>query len=251
MRIPTGEQNVLLILCDISGYTRFMVANKHARMHTYAVITELIRAILKSVREPVRVSKLEGDAVFLYLTLPGGDVELNQRAGSILALLDSIFRAFETRLAELEESNICPCEACANVSQLQLKIIVHYGVALLHNIGAFSELSGIDVILAHRLLKNSVERERYVLITEPARSLVPDDQDNGIESQESYDDLGTIKTFVYSPLLSASTLPEPQKPRRYATLFHQVKNDLLKIYHSRLMALRLKRPLQLHHLPEA
>jgi hypothetical protein len=250
MKTRSSEQNVLLILCDISGYTRFMTANQHARMHACAVITELIRAVMKNAQKPMRVSKLEGDAVFLYLPVANGN-DLKRQSESIRQRLNRIFAAFELRLAELEQSNICPCEACTNVSQLKLKIIVHYGLAMQHAIGPFTELSGVDVILVHRLLKNAVERDRYLLLTEAAQAILMETDLEGAAGEETYDDLGTFKTFVYEPPFGNTAAPAPVEPRRYATRYHQVRNDLLKIYHSRLMALGLKRPPQLNHLLQA
>jgi hypothetical protein len=56
----------LFVLCDISGYTRFMTEHREALFHAYVVISELMRAVLGQSKAPLRVMKLEGDAVFLY-----------------------------------------------------------------------------------------------------------------------------------------------------------------------------------------
>ena len=60
------EKKVVLIIADISGYTRFMVTNKTSLIHSQVIITELIKTIIKQVEIPLKVSKLEGDAVFTY-----------------------------------------------------------------------------------------------------------------------------------------------------------------------------------------
>ena len=46
--------------------------------------------------------------------------------------------------------------ACANLGTLDLKFIVHHGEFLIQNIGANQELVGSEVIVAHRLAKNTV-----------------------------------------------------------------------------------------------
>ena len=57
---------VLLIIADISGYTRYMTANAKTLAHSQTIITELVETIVKQSELPLEVSKLEGDAVFLY-----------------------------------------------------------------------------------------------------------------------------------------------------------------------------------------
>jgi len=54
-----SEARVVLILADISGYTKFMVENQLSAMHGQMVITTLIETILREVDIPLnsRVSK--------------------------------------------------------------------------------------------------------------------------------------------------------------------------------------------------
>ena len=69
--MANDEKAVLLALCDISGYTRFMVAHREALAHGQVIITELMQALLREANLPLVVAKLEGDAVFLYAVLSG------------------------------------------------------------------------------------------------------------------------------------------------------------------------------------
>src|SRR5437764_121901 len=48
-----GEKNVILLLADISGYTRFMTAHEKALAHSQIVIKELIESILEQVELPL------------------------------------------------------------------------------------------------------------------------------------------------------------------------------------------------------
>src|SRR5947208_12825941 len=63
---------VLLIIADISGYTRYMTANAKTLAHSQTIITELVKAIITIVELPLEVAKLEGDAVFLYCRKQNG-----------------------------------------------------------------------------------------------------------------------------------------------------------------------------------
>jgi hypothetical protein len=64
--MESAEHKVILIVADISGYTQFMVSNQTSLGHAQVVISELIKTIIKQVEIPLEISKLEGDAVFLY-----------------------------------------------------------------------------------------------------------------------------------------------------------------------------------------
>ena len=63
--VEAREQGVVLILADISGYTKFMVANQTAAVHGQVIITLLIETILAEVDIPLTLHGIEGDAVFL------------------------------------------------------------------------------------------------------------------------------------------------------------------------------------------
>ena len=161
-------QKVILILADISGYTRFMTQNKTTLVHSQVIITELIKAIVKQVEIPLVVSELEGDAVFIYGVKETDEAAWQADKKRIGVKLFAFFEAFVEKLLELSQSNICECNACKSVERLKLKIIVHSGEAVFTKIGRLYGLSGVDVIIAHRLLKNSVESDQYILMTEEA-----------------------------------------------------------------------------------
>jgi hypothetical protein len=54
----------LLLLADISGYTRFMLGTSTALSHAQAMITERVDTLIAEIRIPLRVVEIEGDAVF-------------------------------------------------------------------------------------------------------------------------------------------------------------------------------------------
>jgi len=43
----------------------------------------------------------------------------------------------------------CECAACHNTVDVDLKLIVHYGEYIEHELAGHKELSGPDIILAH------------------------------------------------------------------------------------------------------
>ena len=191
----TGVKKVILIIADISGYTNYMLSNVQSLEHGQQVITELLKAVIKQADMPLEVAKLEGDAVFLYAIMESG----KEVAGIISDRLLKFFHAFQSRLDELAMTD-CECGACVNVVKLRLKLIVHSGEALFYEIGNFLELAGVDVIIAHRLLKNSVPSNEYILLTEAAvREIQIKEKIRSVEGVEKYDAIGEIKTRVYYP----------------------------------------------------
>ncbi len=190
-----AERDVVLLIADISGYTRFMVANQTEVEHSQAVIGALLEAILREVEIPLTVAKLEGDALFLYLEKEGSPSTLKK----VEQELTAFFRAFSTTLRELATMSTCTCGACRNIGQLRLKIIVHSGKALIYSIASRTELAGVDVILVHRLLKNSIPHHEYILLTDPARRDLTLDLPLLMASTETYDEIGTVNFTVYAP----------------------------------------------------
>ncbi|MCI0602795.1 DUF2652 domain-containing protein [bacterium] len=193
----SGLKKVVLIIADISGYTRYMLANRRDLEHGQSVITELIKTIIKEVEIPLEVSKLEGDAVFMYAI--EGEA-WNREKKLIGDRLPRFFHAFRARLDELKGSTDCICGACANIDKLRLKLIVHAGEAIFYEIAGFTELSGVDVIIVHRLLKNSVSSNQYILITEQALDELEVPSELVVyPNYEEYPEIGRIKTYVHFP----------------------------------------------------
>ena len=201
---PTGSaikpEPVLLVIADISGYTRYMTANAKTLAHSQTIITELIHALVHEIELPFEIAKLEGDAIFLFCRKNSAGRVWAETRSVVAEKLLAFFQKFSARLNELSGSTTCTCNACAHIEKLQLKVVVHSGEALFHRVLNFTELAGVDVIIVHRLLKNSVNAEQYLLLTEAAR------QDLELpaamqlaEGVETYENLGQIKTLVYQP----------------------------------------------------
>ena len=89
-----------------------MTANAKALAHAQLIITELIETILAGVEYPMEVSKLEGDAVFLYCMI---DTEEWADPAIHARLCDQLlgsFAAFADRVVELNHGRVCGVQFC-------------------------------------------------------------------------------------------------------------------------------------------
>ena len=201
---------VLLIIADISGYTRYMTANAKTLGHSQTIITELVKAIIRQIELPLEVAKLEGDAVFFFCRKQGGSNPWPETKIIIGDKLIAFFRMFSEKITELSQSTTCTCNACTHIEKLRLKVVVHSGEALFHRVFNFVELAGVDVIIVHRLLKNSVAADQYLLLTEAARQDLEFSEAIKLSrGQETYDDLGKINTLIFLPDAEAKAVGTP------------------------------------------
>jgi len=193
------QDRLVILLADISGYTRFMVENRTAAVHGQLCINSLIEALLEQVDIPLTLQEIEGDAVFLYARDPGTDEGWRKTLEEVGRKLPRFFDAFITRTGQTTESTPCGCAICRNSDQLGLKIVVHAGEAVFHEVAGRRQVSGPDVILAHRLLKNSVPSKEYLLLSEPAFALLGAGLPGEFVShEEAYEGFGPISMRVRS-----------------------------------------------------
>ncbi len=185
------------MIADISGYTKFMMKSQKNLEHAQVVISELISAIIERIDIPVEISKLEGDAVFMFSELKDDENSKSKVYNEIGRMILEFFDVFAEKIVELVESNVCDCEVCNSISKLRLKLFVHKGECLIYNLKQWKELAGVDVITIHRLLKNSVQSNEYILVTENIHDMInfpPELEFRQIK--EKYDDIGSISCFV-------------------------------------------------------
>lgn len=137
-----------LALADISGYTSYLAGAELD--HAQDVLEDLTDTVVKALSPPMHLSKIEGDAVFVYM--PGNRVD----ASMLLDTLDAAYFAFRRRQDAIDRATQCDCNACVLIPRLDLKFVAHHGRFGRQHVGGGEELSGSDVILVHRLLKNRV-----------------------------------------------------------------------------------------------
>ncbi len=203
------EKHAVFFIADISGYTKFIFSNEKDISHSQMIIRELITTLLDEVDFPLQLIRIEGDALFLYAIKDDGDQPWEQVSKDLVINMMTFFRVFSNKLSELTIHKVCSCTACINIEALKLKVVVHSGRAAFYQVRGHQELTGTGPIVIHRLLKNSVEADEYILFTELAYNDLSLSDVPVVEGEESYDDIGTIKTYVHYPPKPGPYVPSP------------------------------------------
>ena len=190
-------KKVALVLFDISGYTEFIRLNQGTLAHASEAIAQLLEHIVEGADFPLVLNKFDGDAAFMYAETQSDEKRAAlQIAQQVLALVPG----FRAKVAELAGGTTCLCDACQNITNLRLKAVVQAGDVAFRRIRQFEELTGEDVIIVHRLLKNSVSAKEYVLMTEAFSELLDPAMLSGSRMvTEVYEHLGPITLRAFSP----------------------------------------------------
>jgi hypothetical protein len=225
--MPKNTQEMFFVIADISGYTKFMLTSRTELTHIQGIISDLLNAVIAQVEIPLTIAKFEGDAVFMYAANDGKhdwQAVKNMLGNKIFAFIE----AFDKKLHELAEANICHCQACLGMGKLKLKVLAHYGHALKYNIGGHTELSGVDVIIVHRLLKNHVPVGKYALLSDYAQQQLKIESD-WQKNVESYpEDVGDIK--VYWLALESAEIAVKTNRFNIGDMLRKIKYDFMKIF---------------------
>ena len=148
MTLAVSAGQGLLLLSDISGYSNYVVGSPLE--YAEDVVSDVMETVIGRLEAVIHVNKVEGDAVFGYAL--DGDID----ATMLLDTIEECYFAFRGRLRGIEHAVSCTCPACTKVTDLDLKFIVHHGAFIRRLSSRGEELTGDDVILVHRLLKNGV-----------------------------------------------------------------------------------------------
>ena len=150
-------QQATILIPDISGYTRFLT--KTELSHSTHIVNELLQVIADTLMPRFTLAEIEGDALLTYTQGRISQQELEE-------ICREAFLNFHYFLKVIERDSVCRCGACHGASNLSLKFVVHYGYFDEIKIAQFTKLSGPDMIIAHRLLKNNVDNSEYILLTD-------------------------------------------------------------------------------------
>jgi Protein of unknown function (DUF2652) len=200
--------NATILIPDISGFTQFMTVTELE--HGSHLISDFLETIIQNVDGSFEISEIEGDAVLLYKkdTVPSKQ--------EILDLCLKMFEAFHYKRKFIQKVAVCPCGACQALINLSLKFITHYGSLLEIKVNRFTKASGLDMIIAHRILKNSVPSNEYILFTENFLKQVGKDTDpHGLSWQSSADEFPFIGKVNYEFALLEpirNRIPDPPVP---------------------------------------
>lgn len=187
------EHTGYLLIADISGYTAFLTSSEQD--HANPILHSLLSSLVEQVGDPLHFWRMDGDAVLAYSTsreFPSGE--------AFLTICENLYNAFASRQQDIVANTTCPCRACANVSDLDLKIMAHYGNFEEMKFGPMTDISGSDVILVHRMAKTDVKAvtgiRSYALFSEAAVAAM------GIDAaltpySENIDHFGDVVMKVY------------------------------------------------------
>ena len=184
----------LLVIADLTGYTAYL-ANGEIE-HAPTIAGDLLETIVGRLEPPFRLTKLEGDAAFLYAEDGRADPAL------LVDALEAAYLAFRRRLRSIEAATTCTCKACGLAPRLDLKLLVHHGSFVRTVIAGREELAGSSVILVHRLLKGTgaaaSRSHGFALFTEDAvKALGLDPVVLAlVEEAETFEHLGDVRTYA-------------------------------------------------------
>jgi hypothetical protein len=198
-----------LLIADISGYTSFLA--KSELEHAHDILTKLLELLVKQLTARLTLSKLEGDAVFVFA--PEAEIP---RGETLLELIEATYVKFRDEREAIRRRTTCQCNACRNIPSLDLKFMAHHGDYMLQRVTGIHELVGSDVNLIHRLLKNHVSDQTgwraYALFTEAALMHLGVKPEGMHEHIENYEYLGDVKVCVIN---LADRYTELVNERRY------------------------------------
>jgi len=209
-------KSVSMVLLDISGYTNFLKWHEMSLLHAEQIITELLESAIETLDGLLTLNKLEGDAAFLYTVIDEND---SVKPKQIVQRVNSSFERFNAKQQKLISSGEggCPCEACCKIDRLKLKAILHHGEVAVKRIRHFEELAGKDVVIIHRLLKNTIDQKEYILITDNFYQMSGDGIDSVPDIRtEHCEGIGNIKVVAYYPKTDELVKPESKRVRQFS-----------------------------------
>ncbi len=197
----------VLLIADISGFTKFMRLHALTTSHARQIIVRLLKVLVEASGPPLKIAEIEGDAVFFYAL--STEKDLSQDADAVNEQILRFFRIFKQQIEALQRVEACICEACTNVGQLRLKQVVHCGEVAVEKIDRFEKLFGLAVIIVHRMLKNTVPSNEYLMMTDPAYAACTDFYNLEPERRtEHFEGIGEVETLVFYDTSLASALEQ-------------------------------------------
>ena len=228
------ENRGLIFIPDISGFTKFV--NETEVDHSRLIMEELLEVIISNNKIGLEISEIEGDAILFYKW---------GKTPSLSELYDQVaqmFCSFHESILAYDYGKYCQCKACTSAADLTLKVITHYGEFTAYQVRDFKKLIGKDLIVAHQLLKNEIDRHEYWLVTENiVGSSPPDDLSDEIRWHPSskttesgtirfnYTPLGFLREKIAQPLPVAQPLQGKKKVLTYTRTY---QTDIITLFHA-------------------
>lgn len=219
------KEHALYFMPDISGFTNFVTSTEIE--HSKHIISELLEVLLDNNYIGLNLVEIEGDALFMYTTEFPEFIDLVEQSKKMLNEFSKHVQLYNTH-------RICECGACVSAQDLQVKFLIHYGKISFIRVKDIVKPYGADVIKIHRLLKNSIPSDQYLLISQTTLDFYKQDQQAIPEftiNQDEYD-YGTSK-YAYAELESLVKIDEHEtkitvKPSQNPEIYFEieVKNDI-------------------------
>lgn len=209
----------LLMIADISGYTRYMRLHRMSLAHSQDITGRLLKAVVRAAPQ-LKLIETEGDAVFFYQPIEDATAPPPGIATDLALTMHAAFHQEQDRMTAL---NMCNCAACIEAGNLRVKFVTHVGEVAVQTIKRRMQLVGVDVISVHRMLKNSVPIEEYVLMSDPVyQQCTPLVRDRATPVEQELEGLG-VSTLYFLDLQSAA-LERPAPPT--ATLPRRMRETM-------------------------
>jgi hypothetical protein len=179
-------EKAIYFMPDITGFTNFV--NNTEVEHGVHIISELLELMIDSTTNDLQLAEIEGDSLFMYSSkIP--------TYKQLVAQTSKMLEAFRNHTSSYESKRICNCGSCRTTTNLELKFLVHYGDLTFMKVKDFVKPYGSDVIKIHRMLKNNVPVNEYILFTNAAFKLYEDQLDETWKKKSSSLDSGTVNYF--------------------------------------------------------
>ncbi len=179
------------LIADISGYTEFLAGSELD--HAQAIMQALLGSLIAAIAPPLKLAKIEGDALFCY-----APDEAVARPQTVLDGVDDLYARFSAALERTLRNTTCPCRACRRAADLGLKFVLHHGEYIEQDIAGRSELTGTAVIIVHRLMKNRIREatgiEAYLYVTDDAAQTLA--YRGAVHHEERIDGIGVMWGWV-------------------------------------------------------
>ncbi|AHM58893.1 hypothetical protein D770_03130 [Flammeovirgaceae bacterium 311] len=197
------QKSATILIPDISGFTELF--SKTELEFSTGILCELLNELIRVADDDFRVAEIEGDAILFYIT--GKKLSIDELVRYCLRAYIHFHKYLIKVIARVEDA-----AAREAAEQLDIKFIAHYGPIAEINISNFFKPVGLPLIQAHYLLKNSIESDAYILITEEFADgqELPEGEASWPESlqwrkgSEEYPVIGTIN-YYYTLLETSET----------------------------------------------
>lgn len=172
------------LLADIGGYTSFLsdVGIEHAK----EITSHLFNGLHAVDPDVWQVGNVEGDCLFLYCEGPAVATDAFRH-------VTRLYERFCEGIEEVVAGSTCRCGACDRSGALTIKFVVHSGEFDTQEVVGRTELIGPDIVVAHRLLKNSVPVGEYAILTPSVAGSAAAGDGDLRSAVDVYPDIGTVE----------------------------------------------------------